>query len=142
MTSMPAVRLRAGWGKSLSGYAFRGLHHVLLAIPPGAEPQARRFYRDILGMTELEKPSALTAKGGCWFRGGALELHLGVEKDFRPARKAHPGLLVEDLDAVAKRLADAGVDVDWDGDFPGFRRFYATDPLGNRLEFLEPETVG
>ncbi|GAB3837126.1 VOC family protein [Dactylosporangium cerinum] len=120
-------------------YTFDGLHHTQLAIPPGAEPQIRAFYGDILGMTELEKPPVLAARGGCWFRGGALELHFGVEQDFVPARKAHPGLLVTDLDAVAKRLTDAGVAVDWDGNFPGHRRFYAFDPLGNRLEFLSPE---
>ncbi|MFI7544682.1 VOC family protein [Actinoplanes sp. NPDC049599] len=120
-------------------YSFHGLHHTQLAIPPGAEDQIRAFYGDILGMTEIEKPPVLAARGGCWFRGGALELHFGVEPDFTAARKAHPGLLIADLDALAKRLGDAGVDVDWDDNFPAHRRFYAFDPLGNRLEFLEPE---
>jgi catechol 2,3-dioxygenase-like lactoylglutathione lyase family enzyme len=99
----------------------------------------RAFYGGVLGMAEVEKPPVLAARGGCWFRGGGLELHLGVEKDFRPARKAHPGILVRDLDGVDKRLTDAGVEVEWDDNFPGHRRFYAHDPLGNRLEFLEPE---
>ncbi|MCA2217154.1 glyoxalase [Jidongwangia harbinensis] len=120
-------------------YSFHGLHHTQLAIPPGAEDRIRAFYGGVLGMTEIAKPPVLAARGGCWFRGGGLELHFGVEQDFTAARKAHPGLLIAGLDALAKRLRDAGVDVDWDGNFPGHRRFYAFDPLGNRLEFLEPE---
>lgn len=115
-----------------------GLHHVQLAAPPGAEDRLRAFYGTALGMSEVDKPPALAARGGAWFRSGALELHLGIEEDFRPARKAHPGILVEDLDAVAKRLALHGVDVEWDDNFPGFRRCYVADPHGNRLELLEP----
>jgi catechol 2,3-dioxygenase-like lactoylglutathione lyase family enzyme len=92
-------------------------------------------------MVELQKPPVLAARGGCWFRGGGLELHLGVEQDFRPARKAHPGVLVRNIDALAKRLAQHGVEVEWDDNFPGHRRFYAHDPLGNRLEFLQPEIM-
>lgn len=122
-------------------YRFDGLHHTQLAMPAGAEPQVRAFYADILGMTELEKPPVLAARGGCWFRSGGLELHLGVEQEFRPARKAHPGMLVSDIDALAARLTACGVEVDWDGEFPGHRRFYAHDPLGNRLEFLQPLTA-
>jgi catechol 2,3-dioxygenase-like lactoylglutathione lyase family enzyme len=114
-----------------------GLHHVQLAAPLGAEDRLRAFYGTALGMSEVDKPPAL-ARGGAWFRSGALELHLGIEEDFRPARKAHPGILVEDLDAVAKRLALHGVDVEWDDNFPGFRRCYVADPHGNRLELLEP----
>jgi catechol 2,3-dioxygenase-like lactoylglutathione lyase family enzyme len=108
-------------------------------MPAGAEPAVRAFYGGILGMTELDKPPVLAARGGCWFRSGAVELHLGVEQDFSPARKAHPGMLVSDIDALAARLTASGVDVEWDDDFPGHRRFYAHDPLGNRLEFLQPE---
>ena len=118
---------------------FLGLHHVQLAIPAGAEDECRVFWRDILGFTELEKPPVLAARGGCWFRGGQLEVHLGVEKDFRPAAKAHPGILIRGLDEVASRLVERGVEVDWDDNFPGMRRFYAFDLLGNRLEFLEPK---
>lgn len=117
---------------------FARLHHVQLAIPPGGEPAARSFYGDVLGMTELAKPPVLAARGGCWFRQGGWELHLGVEQPFVPARKAHPGVLVEDLDALAQRLSAAGCPVDWDGEFPGHRRFYSADGHGNRLEFLEP----
>lgn len=117
---------------------FAGLHHVQLAIPPGREQQARDFYGGVLGMTELEKPPLLAARGGCWFRAGGWELHLGVEAPFTPARKAHPGVLVQGIDDVGERLEAAGVAVEWDDAFPGHRRFYASDPYGNRLEFLQP----
>ncbi|MCG0283969.1 glyoxalase [Streptomyces sp. PSAA01] len=119
-------------------FAFSRLHHVQLAIPPGAEDKCRRFWGDVLGMTELEKPPVLAARGGCWFRGGGLEVHLGVEKDFTPARKAHPGILVENLHSLATRLEAAEMQVIWDGEFPGHERFYSYDLLGNRLEFMEP----
>lgn len=118
-------------------FAFVRLHHVQLAIPAGSEAQCRRFWRDIVGMTELEKPSGLAARGGCWFRGGGVEVHLGVEEDFAPARKAHPGILVENLHSLAARLEAAGTQVIWDGEFPGHERFYSYDLLGNRLEFME-----
>ncbi len=114
-----------------------GLHHVQLAIEPGSEDRCRAFYVGVLGLTEIPKPPALAGRGGLWLRAGGLELHLGVEADFRPARKAHPGILVDDLDALAARLADHGVE--WDDGFPGHRRFYTHDCLGNRLEFLTPE---
>lgn len=113
------------------------IHHVQLACPPGTEDALRRFYRGVLGLAEVAKPPALAARGGCWFRGDGIELHLGVEQDFRPARKAHPGLLVPDLDSVADRLRAAGYPVSFDDDFPGMRRFYSEDPHGNRLEFLQ-----
>jgi len=114
------------------------IHHVQLACPPGSEAVLRAFYDGVLGLGEIPKPAALAARGGCWFRGHGIELHLGVEEDFRPARKAHPGLLVRDLAAWAARLHAAGYPVQPDGDFPGMHRFYSEDPLGNRLEFLEP----
>jgi catechol 2,3-dioxygenase-like lactoylglutathione lyase family enzyme len=114
------------------------LHHVQLALPPGGEDVCRTFYCGVLGMTEVEKPPALAARGGLWVRADRLELHLGVEEDFRPQRKAHPGILVGDLDAVAARLTDHGRPVRWDDDFPGMRRFYTEDDHGNRLEFLQP----
>ncbi|HKN56177.1 MAG TPA: VOC family protein [Amycolatopsis sp.] len=113
-----------------------GLHHVQLAVPPGSEDECRRFYVDVLGMTEVAKPPALATRGGLWVRADRLEIHLGVEPDFRPARKAHPGILVGDLDALAERLCAHGVEVTWDDNFPGYRRFYAFDNAGNRLEFL------
>ena len=115
-----------------------GLHHVQLACPAGSEEALRYFYADLLGVPETAKPPVLAARGGVWFRSAGVEIHLGVEADFRPARKAHPGLLVDDLDGLVARLAVAGVDVQWDGDFPGHRRCYVADPVGNRVELLEP----
>lgn len=116
------------------------IHHVQLACPVGCEAALRRFYGDVLAMTELPKPAALAGRGGVWFRmsglGGSIELHLGVEEDFRAARKAHPGLLVANLEEIAGRLAAAGYPVRWDDTFPGMRRFYSEDCVGNRLEFL------
>ncbi|HXW44371.1 MAG TPA: VOC family protein [Streptosporangiaceae bacterium] len=114
------------------------IHHVLLACPAGTEDALRAFYSGVLGLTEIDKPPALASRGGCWFRGHGIELHLGVEDDFRPARKAHPGLLVRDIDRWAARLRAAGYPVAFDDEFPGMRRFYSADPHGNRLEFLEP----
>jgi catechol 2,3-dioxygenase-like lactoylglutathione lyase family enzyme len=113
------------------------LHHVQLAMPAGAEDRAREFFGEILGMVELEKPPELAKRGGAWFRAGHLELHLGVEEDFAPARKAHPGILTTDLDAVRARLEAAGCQTEPDGALPGYRRFYTTDCFGNRLEFLQ-----
>lgn len=113
--------------------------HVQLAAPAGSEDLLRAYYTDVLGMTEIPKPPVLAARGGCWFQAGAVQLHLGVEEDFRPARKAHPGLRVTGIDAYAARLEAEGAQVVWDGNLPGHRRFYSEDPVGNRLEFLEPE---
>jgi catechol 2,3-dioxygenase-like lactoylglutathione lyase family enzyme len=110
-----------------------------LACPAGSEALLRAFYVDALGMMEITKPPALAARGGAWFRSGTAELHLGLEDPFAPARKAHPGLLVSDLDALVVRLRMAGAPVDPDPNFPGFRRVYTADPVGNRVELLEPE---
>lgn len=112
--------------------------HVQLAAPPGSELALRDYYVDVLGMTEIPKPPALAARGGCWFRAGAVQLHLGIDPDFRPAKKAHPGLRVVDIEAYAARLVAGGGSVTWDTALPGHRRFYSEDPVGNRLEFLEP----
>jgi catechol 2,3-dioxygenase-like lactoylglutathione lyase family enzyme len=114
------------------------LDHVQLAAPPGSEDLLRDYYVDVLGMAEVDKPPALAARGGCWFEAGSLRLHLGIEQDFRPARKAHPGIAVTGIAAFAERVAARGATVTWDGDLPGHRRFYSHDPVGNRLEFLEP----
>jgi catechol 2,3-dioxygenase-like lactoylglutathione lyase family enzyme len=113
------------------------LHHVQLLIPPDGEDVARAFYRDVLGMTEVEKPPVLRARGGCWFRADELELHLSPVADFRAATRAHPGVLVNDLESWAARLETAGRPVQWDPHFPGYRRFHSADDHGNRLEFLE-----
>ena len=117
---------------------FAGLHHVQLAMPRGAEAEARRFYRDFLGLIEIPKPENLAKRGGCWFRLGSHEIHLGVEDDFRPARKAHPAILVSGLEALRERLASANWTVREDEPLPGYQRFYVSDPFENRLEFLEP----
>ncbi|HZT90968.1 MAG TPA: hypothetical protein VFA05_02920 [Gaiellaceae bacterium] len=108
-----------------------GIDHVQVAAPAGCEEQARAFYGGLLGLEELPKPAALAARGGCWFRTGEQQLHVGVETRFAPARKAHPAFVVDELDALAARLGD----VEWDDELPGVRRFYARDPFGNRLEF-------
>lgn len=126
------------YGPVMTVATLTGLHHVQLAMPAGAEAEARRFYGTLLGMTEVPKPPVLAARGGCWFRGDGCELHLGIEADFRPARKAHPAMLVRGLAALSGRLEAAGVTVTRDDDFPGHRHFYVDDPWGNRLEFLEP----
>jgi catechol 2,3-dioxygenase-like lactoylglutathione lyase family enzyme len=115
------------------------LDHVQLAAPPGCEVEARRFFHDLLGLEELEKPEALRSRGGAWFAlGDGRQLHLGVDERFAPARKAHPAfrLPAAELDALATRLEEAGADVEWDGSLPGSRRFYTADPWGNRLELL------
>ena len=115
-----------------------GLHHVQIAVRRGRSRRCGAFYGGVLGMVEMPKPAALAARGGSWFRSGTAELHLGVGAGFRPARKAHPGLLVEDLDAVVPRLAEAGHQVRPDDLLPGYRRCYVDDPCGNRLELLTP----
>lgn len=114
------------------------LHHVQVSCPAGGEDAARRFYRDTLGLPEVDKPPVLAARGGVWFRSadGNLEIHVGVEQDFRPARKAHPALQVDDLDAVAEKVAATGFPVEWDDNLPGYRRFCTADGNGNRVEIL------
>jgi len=126
----------------VASYRPTGLHHVQLAIPPGGEDEARRFYRGALGLGEVEKPEPLRSRGGCWFRAadGSVELHLGVEDPFTPARKAHPAIVVTGLDELRARLEDAGIEIRDDVQLEGHRRFHAFDPFGNRLEFLEPQS--
>ena len=111
-----------------------GVDHVQVAAPAGCEAEARAFYSGVLGLEELAKPEALATRGGCWFRAGAQELHVGVEEPFAPARKAHPGLVVDALDELAARLAAAGIEVTPDETIPGIARFHVADPFGNRLE--------
>jgi catechol 2,3-dioxygenase-like lactoylglutathione lyase family enzyme len=115
-----------------------GIDHVQLAAPPGCEAEARRFFGELLGLEELPKPPALTARGGAWFVAGAQQLHVGVERGFAPAAKAHPALLVEAavLDDLAARLAAAGAPVERDEELAPRRRFYTADPWGNRIELL------
>src|SRR5687768_3923669 len=113
------------------------LDHVQLAMPAGGESQARAFYADLLGLAEVTKPASLAARGGCWFEGPGTVIHLGVEVDFWPARKAHPALSVLDLDACRDTLAAAGVEIVADCSLSDERRFYAHDPFGNRIEFIQ-----
>jgi catechol 2,3-dioxygenase-like lactoylglutathione lyase family enzyme len=112
-----------------------GIDHVQVAAPAGCEAEARAFYGDLLGLQELVKPQPLAARGGCWFAAGAQELHVGVEEPFAPARKAHPGFVVTDLEGLAAKLTGAGIAVAYDELIPGTRRFETVDPFGNRLEF-------
>jgi catechol 2,3-dioxygenase-like lactoylglutathione lyase family enzyme len=115
-----------------------GYDHVQVAIPAGCETAARTFYAGLLGMTELPKPPALAARGGCWLAAGAATLHLGVEEPFSPARKAHPAFVVTDLDELRERLQASGYEcADGSGEIPGVRRCHAFDPFGNRLEFQQ-----
>lgn len=115
-----------------------GVDHVQLAMPAGREAEARAFYEGTLGIPEVAKPPALAARGGAWFESGRLRVHLGVDRDFRPARKAHPGLLVRDLAGLIERLRAAGHTVVDDEPLPGYLRVYVDDPFGNRLELMEP----
>jgi catechol 2,3-dioxygenase-like lactoylglutathione lyase family enzyme len=114
------------------------LDHVQIAAPEGCEAAARRFFGELLGLEEIEKPEPLRARGGAWFALGGRQLHVGVEKEFEPARKAHVALRVEpaELDRLADRLVAAGSPVTWDDALAGERRFYSADPWGNRIEFL------
>jgi len=112
------------------------LHHVQVSCPEGSEDQVRGFYGELLGLTEVAKPPELAKRGGVWFRGPGYELHVGVERPFAPARKAHPAFLVDDVDTVADEIAGAGLPVTWDSNFPSYRRFHTSDPNGNRVEIL------
>jgi catechol 2,3-dioxygenase-like lactoylglutathione lyase family enzyme len=114
-----------------------GFDHIQLAMPAGGEAEARRFYADLLGLTEIAKPAPLAARGGCWFVGVGIQIHLGVEQPFAPARKAHPALLVADLEQCRQGLEAAGVATTPDDSLPGVRRCYAADPFGNRIEFIQ-----
>ena len=113
------------------------IDHVQVAAPAGCEGDARAFYGGLLGLVEVAKPVELVERGGCWFRVGGQELHVGVEESFAPARKAHPGFVVDDLEGLRARLAGAGIEVRDDVSLPGAARFYADDPFGNRLEFRQ-----
>jgi catechol 2,3-dioxygenase-like lactoylglutathione lyase family enzyme len=116
----------------------RALHHVQLAMPRGREDDARAFYCDVLGMSEQAKPESPARRGGVWFSAGDAQVHLGVEDDFRPAKKAHPALLVTNLAVVLERCRKAGRAVTAGEPLPGYERAYVADPFGNRIELLEP----
>jgi len=112
------------------------IDHIQIAAPEGCETAAREFYGSVLGMKEIEKPPLLRARGGCWFECGSQQVHIGVERDFHAAKKAHPAFAVFHLDELREKLRDRGVAVLDDENLPGARRFYAEDPWGNRLEFV------
>ena len=115
---------------------FTAIDHVQLATPAGEEETARRFYSGLLGMTEILKPPELAKRGGCWFESGGVQVHLGVEEEFRPAKKAHPAFRCGDYDALVSRLRAAGVEVTAAEDIPGVRRCHVHDPFGNRVELI------
>ncbi len=112
------------------------IDHVQLAMPEGEEDAARRFYSGLLGMTEVPKPAELAKRGGCWFQSRSVQVHLGVEAEFRPAKKAHPAFRCGDYDGLASRLRAAGVEVTAAEDIPGVRRCHVHDPFGNRIELI------
>ena len=113
------------------------LDHIQIAAPPGCEEAAKEFYGAILGLREIEKPEALQSRGGCWFECGSQQLHVGVEQDFRPAKKAHPAFVAADLDELRRELLARGCKVVEDASIPEARRFFTDDPWGNRLEIVE-----
>ena len=119
--------------------AVKTIDHGQLRMPPGGEPQARAFYRDQLGIPEIPKPPHLAVRGGCWFESNTVKIHVGVEQDFRPMRRAHPGLIVDGLPAMVASLTAAGYRVDADQPLEGFDRVYVDDPFGNRIELMQPK---
>ena len=120
----------------MSKAPFTAIDHVQLAMPAGEEDRARGFYCELLGMSEIPKPAELAKRGGCWFASGAVQIHMGVEADFRAARKAHPALRCADYDGLVAKLREAGVAVTEDGNIPGVRRCHIDDPFGNRIELI------
>jgi catechol 2,3-dioxygenase-like lactoylglutathione lyase family enzyme len=115
---------------------FTRIDHVQLAMPTGEEERARAFYRDLLGMEELSKPAELASRGGCWFGSGEAQIHLGVERDFRPAKKAHPALHCHDYEVLTEKLRASGIELIADDSIPGVARCYIHDPFGNRMELI------
>ena len=114
------------------------IDHVQIAMPAGQEDQARAFYVNLLGFTEIPKPSELAKRGGAWFQSHGVQLHLGVEADFRPARKAHPAFIVSDLDSLIASVQDAGYETDTSQPpLDGYKRAHVFDPFGNRIELME-----
>ena len=118
---------------------FSAIDHVQLAMPAGQEEMAREFYAGLLGMLEIPKPAALLKRGGCWFQSGIVQVHLGTEGDFRPAKKAHPALKCTNYDRLVAKLRTAGVAVTEADDIPGLRRSHMHDPFGNRIELISSE---
>ncbi len=117
-------------------HPFTAIDHVQLAMPSGKEETARCFYRDLLGMAEIAKPSELAKRGGCWFESGNVQIHLGVEQDFRPAKKAHPALRCTDYPMLIEHLRSQGCEVSEVDDIPGVCRCHIHDPFANRIELI------
>jgi catechol 2,3-dioxygenase-like lactoylglutathione lyase family enzyme len=130
------MRAVHSYHENMSDDPFSAIDHVQLAMPPGEEAKARRFFGEILGMRELPKPEGLVARGGYWFASGSVQLHIGVEEDFRPARKAHPAFRCCDYPALLARLIQHGVEVVHAADIPGVERCHVHDPFGNRIELI------
>lgn len=118
-------------------YRLAGVHHVQLTMPAGQEDRAEAFYSGVLGLERVAKPDPLEARGGAWFRSAEVEIHLGVEEEFRPARKAHPAFLVKGLALLERDLAESGAPVRSDEPLEGHRRFHTEDPFGNRIELID-----
>lgn len=116
--------------------AITALDHVQMALPAGSEDVARSFYGDLIGLVEIAKPPDMAGRGGCWFAVGPLQLHLGVEADFRPAKKAHIALSCLNLAELRKRIENAAYPIRNDVPVDGRARFFSEDPFGNRLEFI------
>jgi len=125
------------WGR-LVAVGIRRLDHVQLAMPAGREAEAVAFYEGVLGISHVPKPYLLAVRGGCWFEDGDLKVHLGVDVSFRPATKAHPAFIVDDVRAIAAAVVAAGLAVDDDEPLDGFDRVYVSDPFGNRIELMQP----
>lgn len=120
---------------------YLGIDHVQLAAPPGCEAEARKFFVDVLGMTELTKPPALQSRGGIWLQCGMHQLHIGIQKEFKAATKAHPAIRVMDMHALRTRLTQHKIEIIADDSIRGLDRFYIHDPFGNRLEFVEVQLL-
>jgi catechol 2,3-dioxygenase-like lactoylglutathione lyase family enzyme len=120
----------------MSSFSLVSIDHVQLAMPAGEESRARAFYRDLLGMTEIPKPHPLAVRGGAWFTAGNVVFHLGVEADFRPARKAHPAIRVRGYEALLSKLRSANFQVKEDFELENIRRAHIDDPFGNRIELI------
>ncbi|MEH7124390.1 VOC family protein [Bacillus sp. JJ1532] len=118
-------------------FGFKGIDHIQLAAPKGCEEQARLFFGEILGLEEIPKPENLQKRGGCWFLCGNQEIHIGVQEEFLPAKKAHPGLVVENLEGLRKELENKKIMIKEEPPIEGRNRFFVDDPFGNRIEFLE-----
>lgn len=114
-----------------------GIEHVQLAMPPGGENVARKFYSEVLSIPEIPKPPNLVKRGGVWFESGSVKIHLGIENEFRPARKAHPALLVVNLVELVEKLRFHNIDVIDGEPLDDYWRVYMSDPFGNRIELME-----